>query len=143
MNDMKFNRPLLAGLGLAALFGGGLLLNRANAKGAEQGKVTPWAAMKTANASLNGKPLTATYAAEGDKWLYDVLVTKDGKLYEVEVDAVSGKAAKPEVVTVEEEAKEMADDLNKAMGQPAAAGAKAEAGEKGEADEKDEKPAKP
>ena len=142
-------RTTFAVAGLAALLGGGLLLNRANAKGEATGRVTPWAAMKIANATLKGKPLTATYASEGNKWLYDVLVTKNGKLYEVEVDAVTGKAAPAETVTVAEEAKEMTDDLNKAMGvtTPAAkAGAateKSEAGEKPEADEKDEKPEKP
>ena len=110
------NRMTMAVAGLAALLGGGLLLNRANAKVEAVGKVTPWAAMKIANATLKGKPLTATYASEGGKLIYDVLVTKNGKLYEVEVDAVTGKAGNPETVTVAEEAKEMTDDLNKAMG---------------------------
>ena len=127
------NRTGIAIAGIAALLGGGLALNRANAKGAEPtGKVTPWAAMKIANATLKGKPLTATYASEGNKWLYDVLVTKDGKLYEVEVDATTGKAAPAETVTVEEEAKEMTDDLNKGMGVAAPKGEKTEAPEKEE-----------
>ncbi len=133
-------RTTVAVMGLATLMGGGLLLSRANAKDtAPKSKVTPWSAMKIANATLNGKPLTATYASEGGKWIYDVLVTKDGKLYEIEVDAATGKTAAPEVVTVEEEAKEMADDLNKAMGVKSAAGAAPAAKEM---DEKDEKEAK-
>jgi len=137
-------RTGIAVAGLAALLGGGLLMNRANAKGAEPtGKVTPWNAMKIANSTLKGKPLTAIYASEGNKWLYDVLVTKDGKLYEVEVDAVTGKAAPAEVVTVAEEAKEMTDDLNKAMGvtnaTPAPKPEAKEAEEKEEAGEKETK----
>ena len=145
MNLFVNRRVVLGAIGLSALLGGGLLLNKAQAKDdSPKGKVAPWTAMKTANADLKGKPLTATFASEGGKWIYDVLITKDGKLYEVEVDAASGKAAKPEIVTVEEEAQEMSDDLNKAMGVTPTVktpGAK-ESDEKDEKEEKDEKPEK-
>lgn len=78
------------------------------------GKVTPWAAMKTAAAKTGGKPFQATYEFEEGKWSYAVVVVKDGKLSEVEIDANTGKVGDVEGVTPEGEAKEVKAEFAKA-----------------------------
>jgi hypothetical protein len=110
----------------AALMGG---ISHAQAG---QGKVTPWAVMKTAAAKVpGGRAISATYLFEGGHWMYDVIVVKGQTLSEAEVDATTGKVGDVETVTPEEEGKEFAADLNKAIGKKSAAPA--------EKDEKDEK----
>jgi hypothetical protein len=99
-------------------------------------KITPWRAMEIANQQVHGKPLTANYELDEGHWLYDVMIAKDKTLHVVEVDANTGKAAKEETSSPEDEAKELVSDLNKALGVTAV---KATA-EKKPAKEKDEKP---
>ena len=102
-------------------------------------QVGPWDAMKAATTKVPGsKAFSATYAHEGNKWLYDVIVIKDKKITEVEVDAATGKVGDTEPGTPEGEGKEMTAELAKAIGAPVSAD-----GEKGEANEKDEKPETP
>ncbi len=96
-----------------------------------QGKTAPWDAMKAATDKLGGgTAYQATYLIEGGKPLYDVVVIKNKKLSEVEVDAITGKAGTVEEVTPAEEGKELVDQLNVALGK------------KKTTPEKDEKPAK-
>ena len=80
------------------------------------GKITPWEAMKAANVSIKGTPVSATFEFEGGKWFYAVLLTKNKKLYEVEVNATTGKAGASETVSVAEETKEFQQDLSAAIG---------------------------
>jgi len=82
-----------------------------------QGKITPWEAMKAATEKLGGgKAFEATYLVEDGKPIYDVIVIKDKKLSEVEVDAITGKAGTVEQVTPAEEGKELTEQLNIALG---------------------------
>ncbi len=101
-------------------------------------QVGPWDAMKAATAKVPGsRAFSATYAKEGNKWLYDVIVIHGTKITEVEVDATTGKVGDTEVATPAGEGQEMTAELSKAIGAPAPKmSEKAESGEKGEADEK-------
>ncbi len=102
--------------------------------GPQQGRIAPWDAMKAATQKLGGgKAHQATYVVENGKPIYDVIVIKDKKLTEVEVDAITGKAGSVEQVTPEEEGQEFTEELNIALGNKKAAPEK---------DEKDEKPEK-
>lgn len=102
-----------------------------NARPAKQ--VGPWDAMKAATNKVPGsKAFSATYAKEGDKWLYDVIVINGKKITEVEVDAETGKVGATEEATPEDEGKEMTEELSKAIGVPASAKETEEKDEKGE-----------
>ena len=124
----------VAGAGAVALTG--VLLAGANAQDpAKHGKVAPWDAMKSAAAKVPGShAYSATYLTEGNKFMYDVIVIKGKSISEVEVDATTGKVGDVEAVTPEMEGKEMASDLNTAIGNkaPAKSAGKAEKPEKGE-----------
>ena len=122
---------ILVGAGLALAIGIGAM---ALAGPQGKGKIAPWDAMKTATEKVGGgKAHQATYLVEGGKPIYDVIIIKDKKLSEVEVDAITGKAMAVEQVTPEEEGKEFTDELNVALGNKKAAPEK---------DEKDEKSVK-
>ncbi len=75
------------------------------------GKVTPWAAMKTAAAKTGGKPFQATFEFEDGKWQYGVMVLKAGKISEVEIDANTGAVGDVEGITPAGEAKEARAEL--------------------------------
>ena len=84
---------------------------------AQQAKpVLPTVAMQAAAKKAGGTPFSATYAKEGDKWLYDVILIKNGKVVEVEVDALTGKAGDTESATPEMEGKELTAALTRAIG---------------------------
>ena len=72
--------------------------------------------MKTAETKVGGKAFSATYLNEGGKIIYDVIVIKNKKITEVEVDAVTGKAGATEEATPEDEGKELTNALKVALG---------------------------
>src|SRR5690349_16360600 len=109
---------LLCTVGVLAL-AGTLFLGVSVAKGAPQGSVTPWEAMKTAvGKAPGGRAISATYVSEEGHWIYDILVVKGKALTEVEIDAVTGKVGDAEAVTPEGEGREMTLELNRALGKP-------------------------
>ncbi len=130
---------IFTGIGIALLGIGAVLstsVTRVQARPAAQ--VGPWDAMKAATAKVGGKAHSATYMSEGGKWLYDVIVIKDKKIMEVEVDAATGKAGDVEAATPESEGKEMVAELQKAIGGTTGK-AVPETGKKTEKKEADEK----
>ena len=113
-------------------------------QGAPIVKVGPWDAMKAAEAKVPGsKAYNATYAQEGGKWLYDVIVIKGKTITEVEVDAATGKVGDTEAATPEGEGKELTAGLNKAIGNMSKAKAVKEEKDEKEENEAAEKPKKP
>ncbi len=78
------------------------------------GKITPWEAMKVAEARTSGKAIEAVYEFDDGAWGYAVYVAAKGKLYEVEISK-TGKVGDVEGANPAEEAKELESDLNKAM----------------------------
>ncbi len=140
INNASGRRKAMSLLGLTALLGGSLFLMRAGAvpgapkDTAPSGKITPWQAMKIATINTPGKPLQATFEHEDGKWIYGVVVVSGKTLHEVEVDATTGKVGDSEKITPEAEGRELAQELNAAIGHRSAANS----GEK-EADEKGEK----
>lgn len=70
-------------------------------------KITPVSAMKNAVAKYGGKAKIATFEFDEGHWVYGVVVVKGGKLIEVEVDPVTGKAGDSESITPEGESKEV------------------------------------
>ena len=144
--NIRSRRTLLAaGLSLAALAGGTLLLMTARAQETAartipppSGRVTPWNAMKIATARVPGRALSATFEFEDRHWIYGVIVVTNGpnrQLKEVELDATTGKFGDVETITPADEAKEFEGDLNRALGK-----ATRSAPEKDEKDESGEKP---
>ena len=130
-------RVLLAASVLTLAIGSASVLTRANAQkdpDKPMAQITPLAAIKTATKAVPGRALMANFEYDEGHWVYGVMiVTPDKKLMEVEIDPITGKVSgKPEAVTPEDEAKEMTDELNKAIGKASSAPAK-------EADEKAEK----
>ena len=98
-------------------------------------KISPAQAKAAAVKRIPGKAQSAKYEFEDGHWQYAVLVQNKKGLYEVEVDATSGKVTDTEKTTPAEEAKEAAADAKAAQGG---------AGEKGEKGEKDSRsPARP
>lgn len=107
-------------------------------------RISPAQAEAAATAKIPGKALSAKYEFEDGHWQYGVLVKKGAALYEVEVDASTGRVTDTEKTTPGEEAREAAADKKAAMkshqhshAKPAAK--KGEAGEKGKTNESDEK----
>lgn len=103
---------LAAGTVTATIVGGGTEARAAN-------RIAPWEAMKIATAKVGGKAIQATYVQEDGKFIYDVVIVKGQKLMEVGVNATTGKAGATETVTPEDEGKEFAADLHKALGHSA------------------------
>lgn len=69
-------------------------------------KVTPVQAMKAAEAKVGGKAAMAMFEFDEGHWIYGVIVSKNHKLIEVDVDPITGKAGDTESVTPEDEGKE-------------------------------------
>ena len=86
-------------------------------KAAPMGKphsnITPVQAMKAAEGKTGGKATMAIFEFDEGHWIYGVIVAKDHKLTEVDVDPMTGKAGSTEAVTPDDEAKEMKDALEK------------------------------
>ncbi len=76
-------------------------------------KVTPVQAMQAAEAKTGGKAGMAVFEFDEGHWVYGVIITKNHKLIEVDVDPVSGKAGATEEATPDAEAKELKDALTK------------------------------
>ena len=81
--------------------------------GKPHSNITPVQAMKAAEAKTGGKATMAIFEFDEGHWIYGVIVTKNHKLTEVDVDPMTGKAGATEAVTPEDEAKEMKDALDK------------------------------
>ncbi|MDR3692340.1 MAG: PepSY domain-containing protein [Fimbriimonas sp.] len=79
------------------------------------GKITPWDAMKIATKASGGKALQATYEFDDGQWIYGVMVVKNHKLLEVEIDPTTGKVNETEATTPDAEIKELKADLAKAV----------------------------
>jgi hypothetical protein len=138
--NISFSRRVVVSVSaLMALSGGSLFLMRASAvpgtpkDAAPMGKITPWQAMKIATGNTPGKPIQAIFEYEDNRWHYGVVVVRGKTLYEVEIDATTGKVGDSEVITSEGEGKEMAQELNAAIGKRSARKPEGkEADEKGE-----------
>ena len=135
--NTRSHRVLLAASGLTLAIGSAFVLTRAGAQkdpNKPMAQISPLAAIKTATKAVPGRALMANFEYDEGHWIYGVMIlTPEKKLMEVEVDPMTGKiAGKPEAVTPEDEAKELTDQLNTALGKTSATPAK-------EADEKDEK----
>jgi len=76
-------------------------------------KVTPVQAMKAAEAKVGGKAAMAMFEFDEGHWIYGVIVAKNHKLMEVDVDPMTGKAGDTESVTPEDEGKEFQQALAK------------------------------
>jgi uncharacterized membrane protein YkoI len=76
-------------------------------------KITPVQALKAAEAKVGGKATMAIFEFDEGHWIYGVIVAKNHKLMEVDVDPMTGKAGASEDVTPDDEAKEMKDALEK------------------------------
>jgi uncharacterized membrane protein YkoI len=74
-------------------------------------KVTPVQAMAAAESKYGGKAKMALFEFDEGHWVYGVVVLKDKKLIEVDVDPVTGKAGDSESVTPDDEAKEFKEQL--------------------------------
>jgi len=76
-------------------------------------KVSPVEAMKAAEAKVGGKATMVLFEFDEGHWIYGVVVVKNHKLMEVDVDPLTGKAGDHEDVTPADEAKEFQDALIK------------------------------
>lgn len=63
----------------------------------KQAKVTLTSAMQTASQSVNGKVIGAEFELEKGQALYDIEVVKDNQVYEVSIDANTGKVLSSQV----------------------------------------------
>lgn len=78
-------------------------------------KIAQKTAESTAGKKIGGKVLSSTYEFEDGRWQYAVMVKNaKGELYEVEVNATTGKVMDTEKTTPGAEAKEAAADKAKA-----------------------------
>ena len=73
--------------------------------------MTPVQAMAAAESKYGGKAKMALFEFDEGHWVYGVVVLKDKKLLEVDVDPVTGKAGDSESVTPDDEAKEFKEQL--------------------------------
>jgi hypothetical protein len=119
VNTYSFKARALVGVafGLAIVgAGAGVLTQKPSAfTAAPSGKVTPWAAMKTAAAKTGGKPFQAVFEFEDGRWQYGVLVLRGGKISEVEINATTGAVGDVEGITPAGEAKEAKSELEAAI----------------------------
>lgn len=76
-------------------------------------KITPVQAMKAAEGKLGGKATMALFEFGEGHWTYGVILVKDHKLTEVDVDPSSGKVGDSEAVTPDDEAVEFKEALEK------------------------------
>ena len=87
-------------------------------------------AIHIALGKVPGRVLQANFEFDEGKWVYGVMIVNGKILKEVEIDPMTGKIGDVETVTPEGEAKEVQDELTKAVGGPST---------EPEKDEKDEK----
>ena len=102
------------------------------------GKISPWEAIKIATAKVPGRALNANFEYAEGHWVYGVMVvtnTTPKKIQEIEIDPITGKIGDTEEITPDGEAKEMAAELNTALGNKPAK-ATPNTGEKAEKPEK-------
>ena len=79
-------------------------------------KITPPEAIAIAlKKMVGGRPLQANFEFDEGHWVYGVMVVKDHKITEVEIDPMTGKVGDSEDVTPAGEAKEIQDELGKAI----------------------------
>ena len=78
---------------------------------APMAKLLPSAAMKIASSKTGGTAKMAMFEFEDGHWIYGVIVAKNHKLMEVELDANTGKVGDTESITPEAEGKEMAGEF--------------------------------
>ncbi len=79
-------------------------------------RITPDQAKAAALKKIPGKATAAKYEFEDGHWQYAVAVVgKTGQMYEVEVNAATGKVTDTEKTTAAEEASEAAADKKAAM----------------------------
>ncbi len=76
-------------------------------------KISPVQAMKAAEGKIGGKAVMTIFEFDEGKWNYGVIVAKNHKLTEVDVDPKTGKAGASEEVTPDDEAAEFKDALVK------------------------------
>lgn len=69
----------------------------------KQAKVTLTSAMQTASQSVNGKVIGAEFELEKGQALYDIEVVKDSQIYEVSIDANTGKILSSQVDVEDDE----------------------------------------
>ena len=136
---MKANKKtlVLSALGLAVLVGGGATWMDAHAAAGKaqtepKSRIKPEQAIAIALGKVPGRPLNANFEFDEGKWVYGVMIVSGKTIKEVELDPISGKVGDVETVTPEGEAREVKDELTKAIGGKMTAPAK-------ESDEKDEK----
>lgn len=78
-------------------------------------KIAQKRAEATAGKKIGGKVVSSTYEFEDGRWQYAVLVKNaKGEMFEVEVNATTGKVMATEKTTPADEAKEAAADKAKA-----------------------------
>jgi uncharacterized membrane protein YkoI len=82
---------------------------------APHAKITPIQAMKLATEKAGGKATMTIFEFDEGHWVYGVVVVKNHKLMEVEIDPMSGKVLASEAVTPDDEAKEMKSELENMM----------------------------
>lgn len=113
----------LAAVALTCALGGSVLVAGAQ-HGARQPaprcSISPVDAIKVATARVPGRPLWANFEFAEGKWVYAVMIVNGKSIKEVEVDPMTGKPGAIEVVTPNDEAKEVRDDLSVAIGAKAA-----------------------
>lgn len=96
---MKFFKPFIVTAAIAST----LLLSTASFAAA---RITAAQAEAAAVKRIPGKALSAKYEFEEGHWQYAVLVKRGGTLYEVEVNAQSGRVTDYEHTTAAEERRE-------------------------------------
>jgi hypothetical protein len=104
---MKKNLPVFPLLAAAAMVATAVLSAEAKAPKA---KITPAQAEAAATKKIQGKATSAKYEFEDGHWQYAVLVENKTGLYEVEVNATTGKVMDTERTTPDEEEREAAAD---------------------------------
>ena len=79
-------------------------------------RVTMDAARKAAKSFFPGKVQGEELEFEGGKWIYsfDLTTTKDSKIHEVQVDAISGKVVSSHTESATDEKNEKQEDENEA-----------------------------
>lgn len=106
---------LILSVAVTALVIAAAPLAGAQGKSAPSGKITPWAAMKTAADKTGGRAVNATFEFEDNKWIYGVIVVHGKKLQEAEIDATTGKLGDIEDIDPAGEGKEITAELEKAL----------------------------
>jgi uncharacterized membrane protein YkoI len=86
---------------------------KSSARSAPTVKVTPVQAMSAAERKTGGKAAMANFEFDEGHWIYAVIVAKNHKLMEVEVNSETGKVDDSEDATPEGEAKEFQQELTR------------------------------